>query len=135
MSGNEKGLSQSELITEFMELQRDKISLEKSELNLKAAHLENQRILAQQSLNVQEKLLEKAPSESRKDKLVLFGFITVITIAILLFAAFCLDREHEEFITYLIGALSHIAALVIGYYFGNNKNTPNPSLEDAEIVE
>ena len=82
MSGNEKGLSQSELITEFMELQRDKISLEKSELNLKAAHLENQRILAQQSLNVQEKLLEKAPSESRKDKLVLFGFITVITIAI-----------------------------------------------------
>jgi len=135
MSGNEKGLSQSELITEFMELQRDKISLEKSELNLKAAHLENQRILAQQSLNVQEKLLEKAPSESRKDKLVLFGFITVITIAILLFVAFCLDREHEEFITYLIGALSHIAALVIGYYFGNNKNTPNPSLEDAEIVE
>lgn len=126
------------MIKDYIELQKKKISIEKSELELKKQDIKNQADLARQSLNIQEKLLEKAPTEKRKDRNQILLYSTFFTLIILGFAVFCLTHEFEEFLTYLFGTLSHLAVLALGYYFGthNKKDKQSDSdIQDAEIIE
>ncbi|MFZ3576275.1 hypothetical protein [Tenacibaculum finnmarkense] len=147
MSGNTKPRQQpnghnkpldSTMFKEFIEVQKEKISLEKSELELKKQHLRSQADLAKQSLNIQEKLLEKAPKERRKNRSQSLIFGMIFTLIILGFSAFCLIYKHEKFLTYLIGTISHLGILFLGYYFGKqNKKNKNDDSEvpEAEIID
>ncbi|CAA0224453.1 hypothetical protein V3A08_00080 [Tenacibaculum maritimum] len=136
-NGNSKPID-SAMFKEFIEVQKEKISLEKSELELKKQHLKSQADLAKQSLTIQEKLLEKAPKEKRKNRSQSLIFGVIFTLIILGFSAFCLANNHEKFLTYLIGTISHLGTLFLGYYFGkqNNKNkNENSEIQDAEIID
>ena len=136
-NGNSKPIDSS-MFKEFIEVQKEKISLEKSELELKKQHLKSQADLARQSLSIQEKLLEKAPREQRKNRSQSWIFGTIFTLIILGFSAFCLIYDYEKFLTYLVGTLSHLGVLFLGYYFGtNNKKNKNDNseIQDAEIVD
>lgn len=142
MSGNRNNPNKNKLdvsmVQEFLEVQKEKISVEKYELELKKQHIKEQAALARQSLTIQEKLLEKAPKEKRKDRNQILIFSTIIILIILGFSAFCLVYEFEEFLTYLIGTLSHLGVLFLGYYFGiQNKKSKdeNSEIQDAEIIE
>jgi len=146
MSGNNNKKNQQNnnnrldvsMIKDFIEVQKDKISLEKSELELKKQHLKNHADLAKQTLNIQEKLLEKEPKEKRKNRNQIFIFSTIFSLIILGFSAFCLIYDFEKFLTYFIGTLSHIGVLALGYYFGikNKKDTKDDSeIQDAEIID
>jgi hypothetical protein len=136
---NNGGSLDSAMIRDFLDVQKDKIALEKSELELKKQHIKNQADLAKQSLTIQEKLLEKAPKEKRKDRGQILLYVIFFTLIILGFSAFCLTYKYEKFLTYLIGTLSHLTALGLGYYFGTQKkgkdNNIQSDIEDAEVVE
>ena len=70
-------------IRDFIDVQKEKISVERSELDLKKQHIKNQADIAKQSLSIQEKLLEKAPTEKRKDRCQIFVFSAVCTLMLL----------------------------------------------------
>ena len=126
------------IIKDFIEVQKNKISLENAELELKKQHLQNQSDLAKQSLNIQEKLLDKAPKERRKDRNQLLLYSVIFISLILVFSIFCLLYNFEKFLTYFIGTLSHLGVLALGYYFGTQKKkseTDDSEIQDAEIVD
>ena len=142
MSGNKSNENNkpidASMFKGFIEVQKEKIALEKSELELKRQHLKNQVELAKQSLNIQQKLLEKAPKERRKNRSQTLIFGTIFTLIILGFSVFCLIYEFEKFLTYLVGTLSHLGVLALGYYFGTHKNNhqkDDSEIQDAEIID
>lgn len=126
------------VIKELFEVQKERIAFERSELDLKKQHLKNQADLAKQSLTIQEKLLERGPREKRKDRHQIFLFSMLSILTILSFSVFCLVYKFEKFLTYLVGTLSHLGALALGYYFGRqNKSLKNEDtgVQTAEIID
>lgn len=146
MSGNSDKKNQqnngnrfdASMIKDFIEAQKDKISLEKSELEIKKQHIKNHADLAKQTLTIQEKLLEKEPKEKRKNRNQIFIYSIILALIILGFSAFCLIYNFEKFLTYLIGTLSHVGVLALGYYFGSQKkkeSKEDSEVQDAEIID
>ena len=123
------------VIKDLLEIEKDKISLRKSELGLKTQSIKEYTELAKQSLTSQEKLLERAPKERRKDRGQILIFGVILTLILLVFFAFCLIYGFEEFLTNFIAVLSHSVILALGYYFGvrnrkfKKEDTKNQSLD------
>lgn len=129
----------SSLIKEFIQLQKEQISVDKGEQALKKDHLKNQFEIAQQSLRIQDKLLEKAPTERRKDRFQIFFFVGFLFLVVIGLSIYCLHFDHTEFLKYFIGALTHLGAIWLGYYFGRkkdqNKSPEENDIQDAEIID
>jgi len=128
-----KSIDQS-LIREFLEVQKEQISAEKSKTEVQKQHIKSQTEIAKQSISVQEKLLTKAPDERRKDRAQLLRYGIFILAIVLCFSIFCLIYGHGDYLKFLIGSITHILTLLIGYYFGN-KNSANQNKENSEIYE
>ena len=136
--GNQSNKQQdSALIKEFLDVQKEKIALDKNKLELQKQQLKSQTEIAKKSIDLQGRLLGKAPSERRKDRAVSYLFIGVIFTGVLGFSIYCLANEHDEFLKYFIGAVTHLATLLIGYYFGASRESKTEDeyidYEEADI--
>ena len=123
------------LISNFIEVQKDQIALEKNRLELEKENMKNQVSLAKESLKLQGKFLDKAPAERRKDRRQYLLFAGLIFFGILGFAIYCLHYKHHEFLKYFVGVLSHIISLVLGYYFGNRNKSVKKEAEEFTDYE
>ena len=136
-SNNNNKPIDSSVLTELIEVQKEKISFDKSNLELKKQYLKNQTELAKQSLNIQEKLIGEAPKEKRKNRSQIFIFIAISTLIFLSFSAFCLIYKYEKFLNYLIETLSYLLTLSLGYYAGTYRNKmkkDETEIQDADRI-
>lgn len=127
------------IIQDFLDVQKEKISRDKYELELKREHIKQQHDLATRTLDIQAKILLKEPDQKRKERRQTYFFVFFLVIILFGFCGFCLIYGHTEFLKYFMGTVTHLFTLGLGYYFGvkkeKNKDSASDYIQDAEIVD
>lgn len=128
----------NEVVKDFLDIQKSQIQLDREKFEAQKIHIKGQTEIAKKSIEIQADLLKNAPAERRKDRGQLLIYGTLAFVIIMAFATFCLIYNHNEFLKYLIGAITHLVAVFLGYFFGHKKDknsvTSPKDYDDAEIV-
>lgn len=134
--GNNQNLPNEKLLAQFVEIQSQKLRNEARELQLKEKDIEFQARYAEKLLAHQAEIEKNRPKENRKSITRVAYIVIAIIIIILVFFAYCIQQNKEDFILKLIQILGYFATTALGYYFGKkSKGDGNGSNTTSSVEE
>jgi len=127
-------------IKDIVEQQKLQAEVNKSRVELEKLSLKENAQLAKMQIQSQEKILLAKPTEVRKGRFQLMGFVVTVLIVIMIFSHLCLEGGHEEFLTYFVQGVVYLTSVALAYFAGSKKSKRSTDrddsmIEDAEVID